>query len=333
MNFLPLDNPLALTALPLCVAPLFASPLRVSNIASIAAVPEDALSRLIQKMLKTLGVVATASAIVAAAGPYVPGAEIEVRGEGAQIVMLIDRSGSMNESFAGRTPTGGEESKAAASKRILRQFVNSRRHDLVGVALFSTAPMLATPLGDHPNATMAAIDAIDRPGLDYTNIGRGLAMSLAMFKAHEADRSRAIVLISDGAGVIDPKIKEDLRGEFKKANVDLYWLFLRTAGSAGIQDKPDPDADTPQAAPERHLDLFFKTLGVPYRAFEAEGPQATAEALREIDRLERRPVRYFERAPRMELAPAFIVLALGAAAGLLLAKLSESTLSGEEAKR
>lgn len=333
MNFLLFDNPLALAALPICIAPLIVSPFRASDIASIAAAPVDAASRLIERALMALGVIAIASAVIAAAGPYLPGVEIEMRGEGAQIIMLIDRSGSMNESFAGRTPTGGEESKAAASKRILRQFVNSRRHDLIGVALFSTAPMLATPLGDHPNATLAAIDAIDRPGLDYTNIGRGLAMSLAMFKAHEIDRSRAIVLISDGAGVIDPKIKEDLRGEFKKANVDLYWLFLRTAGSAGIHDKPDPDADTPQAAPERHLDLFFKTLGVPYRAFEAEGPQATTEALEQIDRLERSPLRYMERAPRTELGFTFISLALGAVVALLLAKLLEVGLSCEEARR
>ena len=162
--------------------------------------------------------------------------------------------------------------------------------------------MLVTPISDHIGATEAAIDAIDRPGLDYTNIARGLAMALSMFKTSQADLSRAVLLISDGAGVIDPKLRDDLKAEFRKTNVSLYWLFLRTQGSRGISDQPAGDDESPQAAPERHLDLFFKSLGVPYQAFEAEGVEATEEALKQIDRLERHPVRYVEKLPRTDLS-------------------------------
>jgi mxaC protein len=315
-----------LAFLPLALAPFAFSAFRTSVIPSLFVVPSDALSRAISRGLKFLGAVAIAASVAGAARPFLPGVDVQKFGDGAQIVMLFDRSGSMNETFAGRTPSGGEESKAAASKRILRRFVNARRHDLVGVALFSTAPMLATPLGDHPAATEAAIDAIDRPGLDYTNIARGLAMALAMFKEGNAYTSRAIVLMSDGAGVIDPKMQDDLRAEFKKMNVDLYWIFLRTAGSPGIYDRPDPAADTPQASPERHLDLFFRTLGVSYRAFEAEGPEATEEAVRQIDRVARHPMSYFERLPRTDLTRIVFFIGLVAGALLLAAKLFEVRL-------
>lgn len=327
MTNLGVDHPFVLLLLPLALGPLLRSALRPSRISSIAVAPPDPLSRLIEIGLKALGVTAVAASLLGAADVFLAGAEGERYAEGAQIVMLIDRSGSMNETFAGKAPAGGEESKAAASKRILRQFVDGRRHDLVGVAAFSTSPMLVTPLGEHLAATRAAIDAIDRPGLDYTNIGRGLAMALAMFKAGEMDRSRAILLVSDGAGVIDPKIQDDLRAEFRKANVDLYWLFLRTVGSPGIADRPDAENDTPQAAPERHLDLFFKSLGVPYRAFEAESAEATEKAMREVDRLERRPLRYFEKQPRTELSALFFWVALVSAALLLAAKLGEVRLA------
>ena len=121
----------------------------------------------------------------------------------------------------------------------------------MGVAAFSTSPMLVMPLTDHRAATKAAIDAVDRPGLDYTNIGRGLAMALSMFKADASDRSRAILLVSDGAGVIDPRIQDDLRAEFKKTNVHLYWLFLRTAGSPGIYELPE--ADRTRRRPRRNV--------------------------------------------------------------------------------
>ena len=333
MSAVGFDHLEALFLTPLALLPLLRSVLRGATIPSLLAAPADSLSAVAGSVMKLGGVVAIGASLFGAAGPYVAGAEIERFSEGAQIVMLIDRSGSMNETFAGRTPSGGEESKAAAARRILKRFVEARRHDLVGVAAFSTAPMLVTPISDHIGATEAAIDAIDRPGLDYTNIARGLAMALSMFKTSQADLSRAVLLISDGAGVIDPKLRDDLKAEFRKTNVSLYWLFLRTQGSSGISDQPADDDESPQAAPERHLDLFFKSLGVPYQAFEAEGVEATEEALKQIDRLERHPVRYVETLSRTDLSAWGFGLALAATLLLLAAKLAEVRLSvGDNAR-
>jgi mxaC protein len=320
-------HPLAFALVPLLLATLLRTAQRSSRIPSLRVAPADLPSAVAQALLKTAGVVALGGSILGAAGPFLTGGEVERVAAGAAIVMLIDRSGSMNETFAGKNPGGSDESKATASKRILRKFVDARRHDLIGVVAFSTAPMLVTPLTDHPDATKAAIDAMDRPGLDYTNIARGLSMALAMFRASEPDRARAIMLISDGAGVIDPRIQEDLRADFKKSGVDLYWLFLRTEGSQGISGGLGSDVESPQAQPERHLDLFFKSLGVPYRAFEAEGPEATEAALRQIDRLERRPMRYLEKLPRREVGNIFFAAALGAVVVLLLGKLGEVRLA------
>ncbi|WP_292530932.1 vWA domain-containing protein [Methylocystis sp.] len=323
MNALGFDHIEALFLAPLALIPLLRSVLRETTIPSLLSAPADSLSAVARGCLKLGGVIAIGASLLGAAGPYVAGTEAERFAEGAQIVMLIDRSGSMNETLAGRTPSGSEESKAAAAKRILKRFVEARRHDLIGVAAFSTAPMLVTPITDHIDATEAAIDAIDRPGLDYTNIARGLAMALSMFKTSEADLSRAVLLISDGAGVIDPKQRDDLKAEFRKTNVSLYWLFLRTEGSRGISDQSAGDDESPQAAPERHLDLFFRSLGVPYRAFEVESAEATEEALKQIDRLERHPVRYVETMPRTDLSASAFALALVATALLIVAKLAE----------
>jgi mxaC protein len=316
------DYPLVLALTPLAFGPLFRSPFRASRAPSNDAAPTDPLSFWITIGLKICGVAAIGAVILGVAGPFRVGGEVERLGEGAEIVFLIDRSGSMNETFAGRTPAGGEESKASAAKRLLQGFVERRRNDFVGVAAFSTSPMLVMPLTDHRAATKAAIDAVDRPGLDYTNIGRGLAMALSMFKADASDRSRAILLISDGAGVIDPRIQDDLRADFKKTDVHLYWLFLRTAGSPGIYELPEAGSDTPQAAPERHLDLFFKSLGVSYRAFEAEGPEAIQAAIHQIDQLERHPVRFMESEPREDLSAPIFAVASFAILLLLIAKLS-----------
>lgn len=320
-------RPEILALAPIVLAPFVRAALSVSIIPSLAGAPPDHFSRVIDITLKFLGAAALLFSLMGAAGPFMPGEEIERIAEGAEIVMLIDRSGSMNETFAGTNPSGGEESKAAAAKRILKGFIGARQRDLVGVAAFSTSPMLLTPIGGHVEATKAAINAIDRPGLDYTNIARGLAMALSMFQASEPDHARAILLISDGAGVIDPKIQDDLRADFVKTRASLYWLFLRTEGSPGIYAVPEGDATSPQAAPEHHLDLYFKSLGVPYRAFEAEGPKATEEALRQIDHLERRPMRYVEKTPRRDFGGVFFAAALCATILLLVAKITETRLS------
>jgi mxaC protein len=155
-------------------------------------------------------------------------------------------------------------------------------------------------------------------------------MALSMFRAGLSDRSRAILLLSDGAGVIDPRIQDDLRADFKKGNVKLYWLFLRTAGSPGIYASTESELDSPQAAPERSLDIFFKSLGVSYRAFEVEGPAEIEEAIRQIDRLERHPVRYMEKRPRDDLDTVFFSIALISTLLLLVAKLAEVRLSTRE---
>ncbi|NEU11362.1 VWA domain-containing protein [Methylobacterium sp. BTF04] len=318
-------TPLILWLLPLALLPLWRSAQRLVPVASIAAGPADGLSRAIGWTLRLAGLLAIGGLILALAGPYRNGETVTRTGIGAQVSILVDRSGSMNETFAGRQPSGAEESKAAASRRLLGDFVGSRAHDQFAVTAFSTAPMLVVPMTDRHEAVRAAIRAIDRPGLDYTNVARGLAMGLSQFGTQGAQVSRALLLVSDGAAVIDPRVQGDLRAAFAKIRPNLYWLFLRTKGSPSISDKPVGE-DTPQAAPERHLDLFFKSLGTPYRAFEAEGPEAVAAAIRQIEALERDPIPYTEQRPRRDLSGFAFGLSLFGLVLLVAGKLAEADI-------
>jgi mxaC protein len=255
------------------------------------------------------------------------GRTIEKTGEGAHIVLLIDRSSSMDNTFAGRAPEGGEESKSAAARRLLKDFVLHRDYDLVGVAAFSTSPMHVLPMTEHKEAVVAAVDAMDRPGLAFTNVGRGLALALDMQEADTSPAARVIVFVSDGAAVIDRNVQEALRAAFARRPINLYWLFLRTEGTPGISTVPGPgEQDTPQAMPERHLDKFFKSLGTTYRAFEAENPEAVGHAIAEIGKLERSPITYYERIPHEDLKARAFAVALAALLVLLLARLAEVRL-------
>jgi len=327
---LALATPMVLVLLPLALLPLLLSSQRTQSYPSVEGIETDPLSVALDWLLRIAGVVAITALILGIGGLHRLGRTIEKTGEGAHIVLLVDRSSSMDNTFAGRAPEGGEESKSAAARRLLKDFILHRDHDLVGVAAFSTSPMHVLPMTEHKGAVMAAVDAMDRPGLAFTNVGRGLALALDMQEADTSPAARVIVLISDGAAVIDRKVQEQLRAAFARRPINLYWLFLRTEGTPGISTVPAPDEqDTPQAMPERHLDKFFKSLGISYRAFEAENPQAVADAIAEIGKLERSPITYFERIPHEDLKARAFSVAIAAMLVLLAAKLAEVRLVPE----
>ena len=330
-----LSYPWVLALLPLAILPLVFAVQRRQGYPSLAAAEADPLSRAVDIGLHIIGAVTIVALLAGLAGIHINGQTVERVGEGSHIVLLLDRSSSMDETFAGKTPAADEASKSAAARELLRDFINRRPHDRFGVAAFSTMPMHVLPITSKKDAVLAAVDAIARPGLAFTNVGLGLAMALSMHDADPTAASRAILLVSDGAAVIDRRVQERLRAQIAKRPVNLYWLYLRTAGAPGIFDPPGEDVpDTPQALPERHLNLFFQTLKVPYKAFEAENPKAVAEAITEIDKLERNPIRYQERIPEQNLSHIAYAVAAAGLLVLLLAKLSEVRLdSGTGAAR
>ncbi len=162
---LALDTPAVLLLLPLALLPLVFAVQRPQGYPSLAAVETDALSRAVDIALHLAGAIAIASLIAGIGGLHLKGQTVERVGEGAHIVLLLDRSSSMDDTFAGRPPGDGEASKSAAARHLLRDFIERRPHDRFGVAAFSTMPMPVLPITGHSDAVLAAVDAITRPGL------------------------------------------------------------------------------------------------------------------------------------------------------------------------
>ncbi len=173
---LALDTPLVLALLPLALLPLVFAVQKAQGYPSLAAVVPDPMSRTVDIGLHVLGALSIAALIAAIGGVHLKGQTIERVGEGAHIVLLLDRSSSMDDTFAGRPPGDGEASKSAAARRLLRDFIARRPHDRFGVAAFSTLPMPVLPITSHTDAVLGAIDAIARPGLAFTNVGLGLTL-------------------------------------------------------------------------------------------------------------------------------------------------------------
>lgn len=324
MNGLAVAWPWVLAALPLAALPLVRGGMRLSPYPWLDLLPDDPGSRIVDWTIRLLAATAIALLIVALSGLHVRARQVERIGHGAHIVLLLDRSNSMDNSFAGKAPTGGEQSKADAARRLLNDFVDQRPHDRVGVAEYSTSPLFVMPLTENKQAVKAAIDATAAPALAYTHISKGLSLALSYFDEQPSGGSRIILLVSDGAAVIDPDSEAALRALFVKQQVRLYWLFLRTDNSPGLFEAPtDSRDDNAQAMPERYLHLFFSGLGIPYRAYEAENPDAMRKAIADIDAAEHMPLHYREAVPKRDLSGVCYGWAMLAVAMLLGLKLCE----------
>jgi mxaC protein len=88
-------------------------------------------------------------------------------------------------------------------------------------------------------------------------------------------------------------------------------------------ETPPPEDDSPQARPERYLHLFFQSLGIPYRAYEAETPDGMQQAMADISQLENLPMHYTETQPRHDLRGLFFAVATAVLTVLTVAKMTE----------
>ena len=318
------ENPSVLWLCLLALLPFIRNPFQAVAYPFADVLPPDAVSLWLERGLRGAGAVAILALVFGLAGLYRPEQSLERTGSGANVVLLLDHSRSMDDSFAGKSPAGGEASKSAIAERLLTQFLAERKNDRVGVAAFSTSPLFVLPLTDNREAVLAAVRASARPALAQTHMGKGLAMALSYFEGPSASSSGMVLLVSDGAAVLDAQTEALLRKSFTEKNIRLYWIFLRSKGNAGLFEAPaNPDEDNAQSRPERYLHLFFNGLGTPYQAYEAENPESVRQAMADINRVENKPFRYTERIPREDGQGVCYTIAALALTVLALAKYME----------
>ncbi len=323
---LAVDHPWVLFALLLGLLPLLNNGVSHSGYPFIQILPADAFSTFLSVLIKLIAVAAIIFLVLALAGLNRSKQSREHIGYGAHIVLLLDRSKSMDYTYAGKAPDGSEESKSSAAKRLLTEFIKKRKHDRIGVAGYSTSALFFMPLTDNKQAILAAVSATDLPALAYTNISKGLAMGLSFFQQQVSQTgSRIILLVSDGAAVIDPDSEVKIRRWAKQLNIRLYWIFMRSENSPGLYEKPkNPRDDNAGAMPERYLHLFFTSLGIPYKAYQAENPGAVQEAIDDINKLENMPLHYVQRIPKQDLSSQCYLFASIFISLLLAVKLAEA---------
>jgi len=154
------NHPLALWLLPLALLPILLERSNSKSYSWTDMLPNDPLSNIVGLLLKVLASIALASIIFGLAGPHSLEEKVERTGIGAQIAMVLDRSASMDDPFAGGLQDGRVgETKSVAASRLMVKFVLARKNDMIGLITFSNSAMYVLPLTESRDAVLAAIRA------------------------------------------------------------------------------------------------------------------------------------------------------------------------------
>ncbi len=158
----------------------------------------------LRPLLTLLRLTIIALILVALARPQiVQGREI-IRGEGVEIALALDISGSM------ASLDFEPNNRLAAAKEVIGDFIEERPYDKLGLVIFSSEAFSQSPLTLDHNMLNRSLDqvqlATDLGIDDGTAIGLGLANAANMLTSSDAE-SKIVILLTDGvnnSGQIDP---------------------------------------------------------------------------------------------------------------------------------
>jgi Ca-activated chloride channel family protein len=224
---------------------------------------------------------AVAALIMALARPQIRNREQQVSGEGLDIVLCIDVSGSMmSEDFS--------PNRMEAAKQEAIEFVNHRPTDRIGVVIFSGESFTVCPLTTDHAAVVTQLNTI-RSGLlqDGTAIGSGLATSVERLKSSQS-KSKIVILMTDGVnngGIIDPQTAKEIA---RAMNVKVYTIGIGTNGYASMPNGAGGRVEEKVSIDEKLLREIAGATGGQY--FRATDNRSLDSIYHNIDQLEKSKV-------------------------------------------
>jgi Ca-activated chloride channel family protein len=250
--------------------------------------------------------------IIALAQPRLTKSETKVTASGVDIVVALDMSGSMiSEDFEVR---GKRVNRFNMAREVLKQFIDKRPNDRLGLVVFATEPYIATPLTLDHDFLNENVDRLQIGAIDENHTAIGSALSTAINRLRELkSKSKIVILMTDGknnAGNVAPLTAAEAA---QALGVKVYTIGVGTRGMApmpvffggrrmGERMEPvDIDEDTLQKMADR-------TGGKYYRA---DNPARFQAIYAEIDKLEKTEKEVKKFAQHRELFALVITPGLG----------------------
>ena len=247
--------------------------------------------------------------IIAIARPQIKNDEQLVNGEGIDVMLCIDISGSMlAQDF---TPN-----RIEAAKNVASNFIDNRPTDRIGLVIFSGESFTMCPLTTDHNVLKSQLYNVQSGLLeDGTAIGSGLATGVDRLRGSPS-KSKVVILLTDGennGGLIDPNTAKEIA---KSVGVRVYTIGVGTEGYAPVpvqtangvvMQKEKINID------EKLLTQIANETGAKY--YRAKDDSSLKSIYSEIDKLEKSKV---EVTAYRRYSEQFLPFALAAASLLLL---------------
>ncbi len=143
--------------------------------------------------------------LISSANPIRLGEAVELPASGRDLLLAVDISGSMD--FNDMIYQGRRSSRLTAVKAVLKDFLERRQGDRVGLILYGSGAYIQAPLTfDLNTVEQLLLEAEIGFAGDGTAIGDAIGLSIKRLANNPAD-SRVVILLTDGqnsAGVVDP---------------------------------------------------------------------------------------------------------------------------------
>jgi Ca-activated chloride channel family protein len=244
--------------------------------------------------------------VLAIARPRFGKGREDIQGEGVDIIIALDVSGSM------LAVDFMPENRLGAAKKVAREFIQQREHDRIGLVTFSEYALTRCPLTHDHAALINILSQVEvNKEASGTAIGMGLAAAVARLRNSSA-KSKVVILITDGAnntGEIDPFTAADMAKTF---NIKVYPVGV---GSNGLVDYPVTDPIFGMQYQKVLIEMDMNALNRiaaatgTGKAALATSTEQLKEVMSNIDRLEksRYKIRYYY--DYKEIFPFFLWLA------------------------
>ncbi|MBS1920262.1 MAG: VWA domain-containing protein [Bacteroidetes bacterium] len=256
-----------------------------------------------------LRLLALSCVIIAIARPQKRSEIQKVSGNGIDIMLCMDVSGSMGSKDV-------LPSRLEAAKEVAIQFIEDRPLDRIGLVIFSGESFTQCPLTTDRTALIEQIQSLETQKYlaDGTVIGEGLATAVDRLKKRGSP-SKVIILLTDGresapaTRIIDPLTALEIA---KAQQVKVYTIGLGAAPSTVVESTDVLNKKTNPATSMVDEELLRRianeTGGKYFRALDHEGLK---NIYQQIDKMEKSKVEITTTKKFQDLFFPLLLAALG----------------------
>lgn len=238
-------------------------------------------------LLPLLRWLALALLIVAVARPQSSEANEIIKGEGVDISLAVDISGSM------AALDFDPSNRLDAAKDVISEFIQQREYDRIGIVVFASEAFVhSPPTVDHDtlDVLMEDVELAAELGIeDGTAIGMGLATAASILKDSEA-KSRVVVLLTDGvnnSGEIDPMTAAVAA---ETLGIKVYTVGMGSPEFASIapwaRSRPQRGVQRFDLDEDMLREIAARTGGKYYLATDTEGLRQIYEEINSLEKSE-----------------------------------------------